>query len=736
MPQPPLPAPLAPRPEPGAQLLEAVRQRQAELSLQLAQHWVHRRGVIDLQRFCDRDLGPAEGPEAVAWLQGLLGLEGPIPAAAAASSSSPPGSPAPEMAPFQRPDAGLLAVAPIADEPGEESDTTHAAAAPDDKPDGQSDAAMPAEMGFEPPQLPDLQALDSDLQARAVAAVDEAFAALAQSFEEAARLMAPQPAQPGSSVSLPSFSSEPPAAPTAAPEPMPVRMGLWPSLRASAASLGSMLRPATGQPVSPGEAPQPSTPAGALPGAATSSSEAPLRSIPVQPPALPLIQTAPPAEAETLEASGTTAASESAEAGAAVVSEVDLGNAAALLAAAPTAADPVGAQTVAGSSLPAAVLTSGASAALATERLATETLATEAESTEAEATTAEATDLEAIDLRTTDLEATDLEALDLKSTDLEGADADTIDAAGVPAEAEALPPAAEASDSLTLPAEEPAATDALNETQRPGLLRRLRRRLASGRLARLRSVMRDCVDETLALLRSPAPVISEDDPGFAAVVLPPDQPTPPEALAAPPGPDAAEGLTPERQAPSWSLEPLPSQAVAPAASEAVSPLPPSLQPQPLRQAATGLSWSLQPDAAPDSGKTEAALEPLQPAPSAQPRRKATTSPSWSLPAPQPPAAPPAADKAPAAADPLEPSAEPAPRLVPLATVRSIAVPRPVLEAEEGPSAPLPAPAPVVPLKPPVRSRSLFSERPAPAPSALSDLRAWLPDRHDDLPRAS
>jgi len=727
VPQPPLPAPLAPRPEPGAQLLEAVRQRQAELSLQLAQHWVHRRGVIDLQRFCDRDLGPAEGPEAVAWLQGLLGLEGPIPAAAAASSSSPPGSPAPEMAPFSLPDAGLLAVAPIADEPGEESDTTHAAAAPDDKPDGQSDAALRAEMVFEPPQLPDLQALDSDLQARAVAAVDEAFAALAQSFEEAARLMAPQPAQPGSSVSLPSFSSEPPAARTAAPEPMPVRMGLWPSLRASAASLGSMLRPATGQPVSPGEAPQPSTPAGALPGAATSSSEAPLRSIPVQPPALPLIQTAPTAEAETLEASVTTAASEPAEAGAAVVSEADPGNAAALLAAAPTAAAPVGAQTAAGSSLPAAVLTSGASAALATERLATE-----AESTEAKATTAEATDLEALDL----------EALDLKSTDLEGADADTIDAAGVPAEAEALPPAAEASDSLTLPAEEPAATDALNETQRPGLLRRLRWRLASGRLARLRSVMRDCVDESLALLRSPAPVISEDEPGFAAVVLPPDQPTPPEALAAPPGPDAAVGLTPERQAPSWSLEPLPSQAVAPAAIEAVSPLPPSLQPQPLRQAATGLSWSLQPDAAPDSGKTEAALEPLQPAPSARPRRKATTSPSWSLPAPQPPAAPPAvaeapaADKAPAAADPLEPSAEPAPRLVPLATVRSIAVPRPVLEAEEGPSAPLPAPAPVVPLKPPVRSRSPFSERPAPAPSALSDLRAWLPDRHDDLPRAS
>lgn len=208
MPQPNLPAPLAPRPDPGAQLLEAVRERHAQRSLKLAQQWVHRRGVLDLQRFCSTRLAGAQGPQAVAWLQDLLALETPtlpsdgIPAPSAQAAAT--------GIPFQ-PEAAGTATASL-------SETSPVAWA---EPAGPADPT------------------EQDLQARAVAAVDEAFAALAQSFQEEDQALTAAPPSP--------LATGPLAAPLAAsmnvPQPLPVRRGLWPSLRASAASFSSALRP-------------------------------------------------------------------------------------------------------------------------------------------------------------------------------------------------------------------------------------------------------------------------------------------------------------------------------------------------------------------------------------------------------------------------------------------------------------------------------------------------------------
>ena len=207
MPQPHRPAPLASRPDPGDQLLEAVRERHARRSLQLAQQWVHRRGILDLQRFCCTRLDGAQGPEAVAWLHDLLGLEPPI-----LLRNSTPASSA-QLA------ATGFAV-PL--------DTAAAATA--------SLNATSSEAWPEPPAA--AAPAPQDLQARAVAAVDEAFAALAQSFQEENRSITPSPLPLATEP-----ATEPSPAPIGAPQPVPVRSGLWPNLRASAASFGSALRP-------------------------------------------------------------------------------------------------------------------------------------------------------------------------------------------------------------------------------------------------------------------------------------------------------------------------------------------------------------------------------------------------------------------------------------------------------------------------------------------------------------
>ena len=57
----------------------------------------------------------------------------------------------------------------------------------------------------------------------------------------------------------------------------------------------------------------------------------------------------------------------------------------------------------------------------------------------------------------------------------------------------------------------------------------------------------------------------------------------------------------------------------------------------------------------------------------------------------------------------------------------------ILAALPDPPAPAPAPAPTRWL--PRLGLLAPSPRPAPAPADLADLRAWLPDAADDLPRA-
>ena len=176
MSKPNLPTPHAPRPDPGGQLLEAVRQRQAQRSLQLALQWAHRRGIVDLHRFCSTDVSSALGTEAASWLRDLLAQDEAI-----ANSSSPRVSP----------------------------------------PDGPQPSLDLVQGRPDPAQ---------ELHAKAVAAVDAAFAALAQSFleENEAAITAPH-----------QRAAQAQAAPTAAPvpQPLPASNGLWPSLRASAARL-------------------------------------------------------------------------------------------------------------------------------------------------------------------------------------------------------------------------------------------------------------------------------------------------------------------------------------------------------------------------------------------------------------------------------------------------------------------------------------------------------------------
>lgn len=463
MPQPHRSAPLAPRPDPGAQLLEAVQERHAQRSLQLAQQWVHRRGVLDLQRFCSTRLDGAQGPDAVAWLQNLLALETPIPASNGTPASG--AQAAASRVPVQL-DAAAMATTSLRE--------TSAVA--------WEDPAPPAGQS------------QQDLQARAVAAVDEAFAALAQSFEEETPSLAAAP--------LPLATepvSEPPPARIGVPQPVPLRSGLWPSLWASAASFGSALRPLR------------------------QSSQAQLAEQPQE-------RQVSHGPAPAPEVHGT--------------QDDAMGGPSGLEAAA-SAADAQAQET---STLPNP----------------TDQLVSSGE-TEAEGT---------------------LQLLD--SAQVSGDAAES--AAAAPADA--MPPA------------------------QGGLLRRLRGRIQPGglpRLKRLRAVMQDCVEETVALLRTPEPERQEEDGGF-------DVNQPPEPAWA----------AHEQHRVSWTLDPFLPPAPLPVASSEPQPETPAIQ---------------------------------SPAPAPAPSRL-----RFGLPTGKP--------------------------------------------GDGG-----------------------GSDRPAPAPDALSDLRAWLPDR-SDLPRAS
>lgn len=410
MPQPHRPAPPAPRPDLGAQLLEAVRERHAQRSLQLAQQWVHRRGVLDLQRFCSTRLDGAQGPDAVAWLQNLLALETPIPA-----SNGTPASGAQAAAtrlPVQL-DAAATATTRL-------SETSAVA--------------------WEEPARPAGQA-QQDLQARAVAAVDEAFAALAQSFQEESPSLAAAP--------LPLAKkpvSEPSPAPIGAPQPVPLRSGLWPSLWASAASFGSALRPLR------------------------QSSQAQLAEQPQERQASHGPDPAPAVHGSQDEAMGGPIRLESASSAADAQAQEP-----------PTLPNPSGQPASSGE------------------------------------TAAEGT----------------LQLLDPAQGSGDAAES----AAAAPAGA--VPPA------------------------QGGLLRRLRGRIQPGRLPRLkrlRAVMQDCVEETVALLRTPEPERQEEDGGF-------DVSQPPEPAWA----------AREQPRVSWTLDPLLPPAPLPVASSEPQPETPAIK---------------------------------------------------------------------------------------------------------------------------------------------------------------
>ena len=241
MPQPHLPAPLASRPDPGAMLLEAVRQRQRESSLKLTQQWVHRRGVLDLERFCSTQLTSALGSEALVWLQELLDLGTAIPIRDTAPSSSFPGAPSASDDSLSAASLSAANQSRSADIWGVEAESAAAGQAatadPAVSPDVPPTPLHPPLAPAAPSPMDEAPAPDPELQARAVTAVDEAFAALAQSFQEETEAAASAP--------LPSFPEPSPAAKTP-PQPMPVPGSLWPSLQASATGLSSAIAPGSG----------------------------------------------------------------------------------------------------------------------------------------------------------------------------------------------------------------------------------------------------------------------------------------------------------------------------------------------------------------------------------------------------------------------------------------------------------------------------------------------------------
>ena len=121
MSQPADPASRRHRPDPGLQLQEAVRQRQSSEALRLAQHWVHRQGLTSLQHFCHGPLQDSQGEPAVVWFQALLERDGwpltpqpsrPVPVGS--SVAPPPAAAAPEAPPTEEEaPAPVLAPAPV-----------------------------------------------------------------------------------------------------------------------------------------------------------------------------------------------------------------------------------------------------------------------------------------------------------------------------------------------------------------------------------------------------------------------------------------------------------------------------------------------------------------------------------------------------------------------------------------------------------------------------------------------
>lgn len=547
MSQPPLPAPLAPRPEPGAQLLEAVEQRHSQRSLQLAQQWVHRRGVLDLRRFCSTELNSALGAEAVAWLQELLAFDVPRAASDVDVAATP------RQAPLGAPTAANPVLPLVQADATRQADAHPVAATADSEWELESeDLATATDTAAASPRQ-ELPTLDLVLHARAVAAVDEAFVALAKSFREESGALPPSPAVgptvPAVDAQASALQQQP-----SAPEPLPVRSGLWPSLRASAASLGSALRPSSG---------------GRNRQAAERSNDAAAAATAELPPISAAVAAKAPAAPAALQPESLTTPE-------AMVAHDDDQDGSA------DAAAPAPASTA------------------AQERQAPEDQEHQEQNQEQEI---------------------------------------SADEASSPA----------------------------GEAEAPAGKRRLRGRIPARRLprlSRLRSVMRDCVEETLALLRTPAPEPDEDN--IFDVKQPPE----------------SDLAVREQPSLSWSLDPF---------------LPPSPSPVGGSDAEAPVSLRQVPTPSSDVSTPAPAIPPAP----ATAVPSLTTAPSRT------------------AALASEPTRASAPE--------ASATPPPSLSAAAPAARPGQASA--------ARKPSLLSDRPAPAPATLAELRAWLPGR-GDLPRAS
>lgn len=215
---PPTAAPvrLPQRPDLEALLLAAVQERQQQRCVQLIGQWVHRRGLSSLAHFRDAVLPHRADAEAVQWLQALLTAEAGDPSPAGGSvtpGSLTPGSLAPgsltpgalvpgPMAAGEMPSESLPPGSPRAAEPPLLRDRLRDRAADEAAAPVAQLAATTAESApF--PLRPDRGAT---LRARAEAAVDAAFAALAETFPES---LSPAPGAPPAPVVVPPAASTP-----------------------------------------------------------------------------------------------------------------------------------------------------------------------------------------------------------------------------------------------------------------------------------------------------------------------------------------------------------------------------------------------------------------------------------------------------------------------------------------------------------------------------------------------
>lgn len=108
--QPVAPARSPQRPDLEALLLMAVREQRRQGCLQLIQHWVHRRGLADLERYCQQVLPTAVGEAPVTWLTALL-REDPLtpPVAESPQASRHPGAASPTASLTAGPRGGAIA---------------------------------------------------------------------------------------------------------------------------------------------------------------------------------------------------------------------------------------------------------------------------------------------------------------------------------------------------------------------------------------------------------------------------------------------------------------------------------------------------------------------------------------------------------------------------------------------------------------------------------------------------